>query len=49
MMQSELLFQKIPVKKSALDKPKKSSWKIDRRKQRKFKHSQRSIDNHGRY
>jgi len=49
MMQSELLFQKIPIKKSALDKPKKNDWKIQRRKQRKFKHSQRSMDNHGRY
>ena len=48
MMRSELVFQKIPVKKSELGKPKKNEWKIQRRKQRKFKHSQRSIENYGR-
>ena len=48
MMRSELVFQKIPVKKSALDIPKKNEWKIQRRKQRKFKHRQRSMENYGR-
>ena len=49
MMQSELLFQKIPIKKSALDKPKKNEWKIQRRKQRKFKYNQRSMEYYGRH
>ena len=49
MMQSQLTFQKMPAKKVALTKPKTGAWKVERRKQRKFKHSQRSMDNHGRY
>jgi len=43
MMQSELQFQKMPVKKSALTKPKKNEWKILRRKQRKIKQQAQQI------
>ena len=43
MMQSELQFQKLPVKKTIETTPKNKEWKIERRKQRKFKQDLRKI------
>jgi len=49
MMQSQLTFQKMPVKKMAFAKPKRGAWKVERRKQRKFKYNQRSMEYYGRH